>query len=245
MTNKTIEINGKEKEFRVIPGIKNYLVSKDGDLYSEFTSRLKNPNKNTGAFQYPSIPISVNGKSTTYPIHKLVALAWIPLPEDYTYDEVLNSFSKRPLVVDHIDGNKNNYHADNLRWATSLQNSNFDNFDRARMCEKLKGNQNAKNKKNPDSVPRYDYYYKNKKYKINELCKELKCSKSKITESFRRNLGLVRLGELRRIPINKIKEDENFILTDEEIVKLKKVFIPRELTEEEITMLNEIFKEEK
>lgn len=54
------------------------------------------------------------GSSTTYRVHRLVALAFIPNPEG------------KPQV-DHIDGDKYNNNASNLRWVDGVQNCNNPN----------------------------------------------------------------------------------------------------------------------
>jgi|SRR5690606_28296533 len=55
--------------------------------------------------------ISLNNKSKTVRIHRLVALAFIPNP----YDK---------LEVNHKDGNKENNHISNLEWSTRKENMN-------------------------------------------------------------------------------------------------------------------------
>jgi hypothetical protein len=59
---------------------------------------------------YLKITPYVNGKKKNCKIHRLVAEAFIPNPEN-----------KRE--VDHIDRDRTNNHIDNLRWATRSENS--------------------------------------------------------------------------------------------------------------------------
>ena len=190
------------KTFKQIPGFDGYYCSYDGEVYSEKTNRILKPNFNTGTVSYPTLCLYSNGKNNCVMIHKLVALTWIPLPKDYTIEGVLGNWLSHNLIADHIDGDKRNFSASNLRWCSPFENSNFNNFDREKRVEALKGNQNAKNKRTPKNVGevRYIYCYNGKEYNIKSLCKELNCAKSKITESFRSNLGLVRAGKLTRIP---------------------------------------------
>ena len=52
-----------------------------------------------------------NGMRKTFRLHRLVAAAFIPNPDN------------KPCV-DHIDGDRANNHADNLRWVTVKENQN-------------------------------------------------------------------------------------------------------------------------
>ena len=60
---------------------------------------------------YKIISLWKNGTGKMFRVHRLVALAFIPNPEN------------KPCI-DHIDGDRANNHADNLRWVTYLENNN-------------------------------------------------------------------------------------------------------------------------
>lgn len=60
--------------------------------------------------EYARVACEDNGKTRSAAIHRLVALAFIPNPEN------------KP-VVNHIYGNKRNNAVDNLEWATYAENS--------------------------------------------------------------------------------------------------------------------------
>ena len=191
-----INLNGKI--YKKIPTYNAYYISADGEIYSYHRNSFITPQLNPSAVNYPIVFLRKDNKSYCHTVHKLVALTWCTYPNNMTAEELLEANSKRQYVVDHIDNNKLNWHASNLRWCTPLENKNFDNWDRTRMCEKLKGNKNAVGKRKPAEYHRYIYIYNGKEYNVRELAKELKCSKSKITESFRINGGLVKSGELTR-----------------------------------------------
>ena len=64
-------------------------------------------NTSTG---YKKVELVKNGQRKSIRVHRLVAQAFIPNPEN-------------KLEVNHIDGNKTNNHVENLEWVTSSENT--------------------------------------------------------------------------------------------------------------------------
>ena len=91
-----------------IPEYPNYLIYRDGRIWSKiFNKFLKSSISKTG---YYKITLSQGYKKRkTCKIHRLLALTFIPNPDNNQY-------------VDHIDRNKLNNNLDNLRWVTSSTN---------------------------------------------------------------------------------------------------------------------------
>ena len=91
----------------------NYSINRQGQVRNDKTSHIRKPtlNKRNG---YLVVDLYKHNKHNKIPIHRLVAEAFIPNPEN------------KP-TVDHIDGNRQNNSIDNLRWATyGEQNSRFE-----------------------------------------------------------------------------------------------------------------------
>lgn len=59
---------------------------------------------------YAKVTIKVNGKDVNIPVHRAVASAFCDGYEEW-------------LVVDHIDNNRSNNSASNLRWVTASENA--------------------------------------------------------------------------------------------------------------------------
>lgn len=75
--------------------------------YIQKEKLLKPSNTSTG---YKKVELCKDGKRKSFKVHRLVAIAFIPNPDN------------KP-EVNHIDGNKINNNIDNLEWVTSSENS--------------------------------------------------------------------------------------------------------------------------
>lgn len=87
-----------------IPTYENYQISKCGIVRHKETKKVRPVYIGNG---YPTTKIN---KKTTL-IHRLLALAFIPNPEN-------------KQLIDHIDRNRSNNNLSNLRWATRDENNN-------------------------------------------------------------------------------------------------------------------------
>lgn len=64
-----------------------------------------------GPYGYPCVSLCRDRKTRCIPIHRLLAKAFIPNPENKPF-------------IDHIDTDKTNYRLNNLRWCTQKENMN-------------------------------------------------------------------------------------------------------------------------
>lgn len=84
-----------------------YEVSDTGLLRRKSTQRILKPYVNKNGYCY--VTLSKNAVQKSYRLHKLIAVAFVPNPDN-------------KAEVNHIDGNKENNNSINLEWSVRSEN---------------------------------------------------------------------------------------------------------------------------
>lgn len=85
----------------------NYSINKLGEVRNNRTETILK--HSTNRYGYTTLNLWINGKKKTQSLHRALAIAFIPNPEN-----------KR--CVNHINGNKSDNRIENLEWATDSEN---------------------------------------------------------------------------------------------------------------------------
>lgn len=86
----------------------NYIIYEDGQIWSNKTRKFMKPAKNSDGY-LQTVLTNKDGERKTVKIHRLVAIAFIPNPNNYTH-------------INHIDENKLNNNVNNLEWCSAQHN---------------------------------------------------------------------------------------------------------------------------
>lgn len=106
-------------DMKPIPGFEEYLISKEGQVYSTKTNKFFNPSKTKDG--YLKVALRANNKAYYFRVHKLVAMTYLDNPNNLP-------------EVNHKDFNKSNNCLDNLEWI-----SHEDNMIHAKINNRFKG----------------------------------------------------------------------------------------------------------
>lgn len=101
--------------WKTIEKYPDYMVSNFGRVKRKGNANLRKEkilktSKNSGG--YLKVVLSKKGHTKTFFVHRLVALSFLPNPNNYPQ-------------INHKDENKENNRIDNLEWCTSKYNSNY------------------------------------------------------------------------------------------------------------------------
>jgi|SRR5690625_566399 len=86
----------------------NYMINTDGDVLNKTNGKLLTHHINTGGYKY--VDLRSDGKAKRRLVHRLVAISFIPNPDN------------KP-IVNHIDSDRKNPKKSNLEWVTHQENS--------------------------------------------------------------------------------------------------------------------------
>ena len=91
-----------------VPGYPLYQASQDGEIRNKQTGYVLSQNF-VDVGNHRKLSIKYNGKPTSVFVHRLVALTFVPNPNNFP-------------VVHHVDGNPRNNRCNNLMWCTQEYN---------------------------------------------------------------------------------------------------------------------------
>ena len=97
-------------EFLTIDRFSKYEINKNGEIRNKKSKRILKQTLDSYGFYYKVSIVNDIGKSETISVHRLLALAFIPNPEN------------KP-AVDHINRIKKDNRLSNLRWVSFKENS--------------------------------------------------------------------------------------------------------------------------
>lgn len=161
-------INTGEK-FRDVVGYEDYFqISNLGRLYSKRSNKILSQTiSKTGYYTHATKIGGRNGIDKCFRIHRLIAQAFIPNPENKPF-------------VNHIDGNKLNNDISNLEWVTNKEN--IQHASHMGLLNPCKGEDNKFAKLNDDAVRyiREVYTPYSKDYGFRPLAEKFNVSKSVI-----------------------------------------------------------------
>jgi hypothetical protein len=140
----------------------DYFVTINGEVWRNNKQRKPCYNQS----RYQQLHLSINGKSKTMRIHRMVGECYIPNPNNLP-------------EINHLDGNKSNNHVSNLIWSTQIDNiKHRDNV----LNKRPKGEKNGNCKLTEEQVKwiRQNYIPRDKEFGRKFLCEKFNVSKTTI-----------------------------------------------------------------
>ena len=167
-----------------IDEFKQYSIGEDTKVINDNTGHVKSTwiNKDTG-YEYVCL-CDENGKSCRRTIHRLMAKAFIPNPDNLP-------------CVDHIDGDRTNNSLENLRWASySDNNSRFNTVGVRSEKIKVTHYNELRNKRGGGHLEWLDSDLEIEFDRINDVADHFNVTASNITHMLKYG-GIGRRGKMR------------------------------------------------
>ena len=100
-----------KEEYKKINNFSHYRIYNNGKIYSEFINKFITPTEDSNGYLQNTI-VDDFGNRKTIKNHRLVAIAFLPNPNNYP-------------DVNHKDFNRKNNHVTNLEWCTEEYNTHY------------------------------------------------------------------------------------------------------------------------
>jgi len=186
-TNQFIDI--KNEIWLPIPNFEGYYEASNMGRIKSLDRTIEKPDEKTGKIsymtrrgkifkirfkhnrRYMSIRLSKNGKTVGYPIHRIIAMIFVPNPDN------------KPQV-NHINGIKTDNRAENLGWVNNSENI-LHAIDSGLMKYAI-GESHGSAIFTEDNVLRIRELYASKKYNLEEIGKMFNTNRSRIHEIVKR-----------------------------------------------------------
>lgn len=166
------------EEWRDVVGYEGfYSVSNAGEVFSHITNKILKHNVTPNGYHTVELFRRDGSKSKRLLVHRLVAVSFLPNPNNYTQ-------------INHLDENKSNNAVSNLEWCTAKYNMNYGKMAKLRHTHIDYGSQARKEvaRKNGKSASRpVDQFDKNGNFiasfkSIRDAEKEFGVANSHISE---------------------------------------------------------------
>lgn len=99
------------EEYKKIKHYSHYRIYNNGKIYSEFVNRFITPTLDSSGYLQNTL-VNDSGNRKTIKTHRLVAMAFLPNPNNYP-------------DINHKDFNRKNNSIDNLEWCTEKYNTRY------------------------------------------------------------------------------------------------------------------------
>ena len=165
-------MDNNEEVWKDIPNWKQYQVSNKGNVKSlnyNKTGKERILKPSLCSMGYPMVGLSVNGKSKSKRVHRIVAETFIPNPEG------------KPNI-NHINGIKTDNRVENLEWCT--QKENIHHSEKNGLAKHARGEKAGRSKLSSADV--FTIKTEMKDFSIKKICETFNVSATTIS-NIRRN----------------------------------------------------------